>query len=95
MVVFTHPERQELAKLVYDVLGVRRGPDERAPEPFMIKSKAATLMAELSGRRAQPVELSCRERRRVLDSARGLSALVMRYVAEDVAVYNSDIIGDA
>ena len=41
---FTHPERQELAKLVYDKLSECGAvPTSEPPEPFMIKSKAATL----------------------------------------------------
>ena len=73
-------------------------PTSEPPEPFMIKSKAATLMAEVVRQEGAPLWSSI-----MPEMAAGacsdspvraeLSALVMRYVAEDVAVYNSDIIG--
>ena len=96
---FTHPERQELAKLVYDKLSECGAvPTSEPPEPFMIKSKAATLMAEVVRQEGAALWSSI-----MPELATGacsdspvraeLSALVMRYVAEDVAVYNSDIIG--
>ena len=96
---FTHPERQELAKLVYDKLSECGAvPTSEPPEPFMIKSKAATLMAEVVRQEGAALWSSI-----MPEMAAGacsdspvraeLSALVMRYVAEDVAVYNSDIIG--
>jgi len=45
---FTQPERQELAKLVYDKLSECGAvPADEPPEPFMIKSKVATLMAQV------------------------------------------------
>lgn len=96
---FTHPERQELAKLVYDKLSECGAvPTSEPPEPFIIKSKAATLMAEVVRQEGAALWSSI-----MPEMAAGacsdspvraeLSALVMRYVAEDVAVYNSDIIG--
>ena len=73
-------------------------PTSEPPEPFMIKSKAATLMAEVVRQEGAAMWSSI-----MPEMAAGacsdspvraeLSALVMRYVAEDVAVYNSDIIG--
>ena len=45
---FTQPERQELAKLVYDKLSECGAVSaDEPPEPFMIKSKVATLMAQV------------------------------------------------
>lgn len=96
---FTQPERQELAKLVYDKLSECGAvPADEPPEPFMIKSKVATLMAQVvrqegvgmwSSIMPEMAAGACSE-----SPVRAeLSALVMRYVAEDVAVYNSDILG--
>ena len=96
---FTQPERQELAKLVYDKLSECGAvPADEPPEPFMIKSKVATLMAQVvrqegvgmwSSIMPEMAAGACSESPVQAE----LSALVMRYVAEDVAVYNSDILG--
>jgi hypothetical protein len=96
---FTQPERQELAKLVYDKLSECGAvPADEPPESFMIKSKVATLMAQVvrqegvgmwSSIMPEMAAGACSESPVQAE----LSALVMRYVAEDVAVYNSDILG--
>jgi len=96
---FTQPERQELAKLVYDKLSECGAvPADEPPETFMIKSKVATLMAQVvrqegvgmwSSIMPEMAAGACSESPVQAE----LSALVMRYVAEDVAVYNSDILG--
>lgn len=95
---FSPEERQHLAKVVYDKLSEAGNAPADSPEPWMIKSKVATLMAEVVRQEGAKMWTHL-----MPDMAAGaasdspvlaeLSALVMRYVAEDVAVYNSDIIG--
>jgi len=44
---FTPDERNQLAKVTFDNLAACGNAPANAPEPFMIKSKVATLMAEI------------------------------------------------
>lgn len=86
------------AKVVYDKLSEVGAAPADSPEPWVIKSKVATLMAEVVRQEGASLWSQL-----MPDMAAGaasdspvlaeLSALVMRYVAEDVAVYNADIIG--
>ena len=69
-----------------------------APEPWMIKSKVATLMAQVVRQEGASMWTGLMPELAAGAGAGSpvlaeLAALVMRYVAEDVAVYNSDIIG--
>lgn len=103
---FAADERQHLAKLAWEKLtelvagaaGDAAGGSAPAPEPFVIKSKAATLLATVVRREgaalwAGVVPDLCAMTSSADADAAELAALVTRYVAEDVAVYNSDIIG--
>ena len=102
---FAADERQHLAKLAWEkltelVAGAAgdAGGSAAAPEPFVIKSKAATLLATVVRREgaalwAGVVPDLCAMTSSADADAAELAALVTRYVAEDVAVYNSDIIG--
>ena len=102
---FAADERQHLAKLAWEkltelVAGAAgdAGGSAPAPEPFVIKSKAATLLATVVRREgaalwAGVVPDLCAMTSSADADAAELAALVTRYVAEDVAVYNSDIIG--
>ncbi len=104
---FAADERQHLAKLAWEKLtelvagaagdagGSAAAPE---PEPFVIKSAAATLLATVVRREgaalwAGVVPDLCAMTSSADADAAELAALVTRYVAEDVAVYNSDIIG--
>ena len=91
-------ERRQLAKLVYDKLSECGSAPADAPEPWMIKSKVATLMAQVVRQEGASMWTGLMPELAAGAGAGSpvlaeLAALVMRYVAEDVAVYNSDIIG--
>jgi exportin-5 len=101
---FAADERQHLAKLAWEKLTELAGAADAGgsgsapPEPFVIKSKAATLLATVVRREGAALwagvvpDLCAMTSSGDADAAE-LAALVTRYVAEDVAVYNSDIIG--
>ena len=93
---FSDDEKSALAKMCYEKLGeISSGVK---PEPFVLKSKVATVMAQVV--RQQGAETW---RALAPDLAAGaaaenpalaeVSCLTTRYVAEDVAVHNEDIIG--
>ena len=93
---FSDDEKTALAKMCYEKLGeISSGVK---PEPFVLKSKVATVMAQVV--RQQGAETW---RALAPDLAAGaaaenpalaeVSCLTTRYVAEDVAVHNEDIIG--
>ena len=95
---FSADERRQLAKLVYDKLSECGSAPADAPEPWMIKSKVATLMAQVVRQEGASMWTGLMPELAAGAGAGSpvlaeLAALVMRYVAEDVAVYNSDIIG--
>lgn len=95
---FSPEEQAQLSKLVYDKLSEVGAAPTDSPEPWMIKSKVATLMAEVvrqDGARLWTQLMPDMAMGAASDSPvlAELSCLVMRYVAEDVAVYNGDIIG--
>ena len=106
---FSSDEKTQLAKMCYDKLGeIGSGVITKdlngnltggtTPAPLILKSKVATLMAQVVRQQGAAVWQAL-----VPDLALGassenpalaeVSALTMRYVAEDVAVHNQDIIG--
>ena len=97
---WTADERRQRAKLVYDKLSECGSDPTGCPaEPWMIKSKVAPSGPGGAPGGARAAVPGPWRRRAGADMQPGrgvgaeLAALVMRYVAEDVAVYNSDIIG--
>ena len=108
---FSDDEKTQLAKMCYEKLGEissvensnAAGSDDGTPrvpnsEPFVLKSKVASLMAQVVRQQGADVWIAL-----VPDLALGaasenpalaeVSCLTTRYVAEDVAVHNEDIIG--
>jgi exportin-5 len=106
---FSDEEKTALAKMCYEKLseisssntaGSENGPNAlpQTAEPFVLKSKVASLMAQVVRQQGADVWIAL-----VPDLALGaasenpalaeVSCLTTRYVAEDVAVHNEDIIG--
>ena len=93
---FSEDEKTALAKMCYEKLGEISSSVK--PEPFVLKSKVATVMAQVVRQQGAEVWIAL-----VPDLATGaaaenpalaeVSCLTTRYVAEDVAVHNEDIIG--
>lgn len=90
-------ERMEMAKLAHGMLLDVAGADGSG-EPYAVKSKAATLVAEVV--RQEGASLWARLVPDLVAMAASeepqraeMGACVIRFVAEDVAVYNEDIIG--
>ena len=90
-------ERMEMAKLAHGLLLDVAGADA-VGEPYAVKSKAATLVAEVV--RQEGASLWARLVPDLVAMAASeepqraeMGACVIRFVAEDVAVYNEDIIG--
>ena len=94
---FSDDEKSALAKMCYEKLG-EIASSSPEPEPFVLKSKVATVMAQVVRQQGAEVWIAL-----VPDLAVGaasenpalaeVSCLTTRYVAEDVAVHNEDIIG--
>jgi exportin-5 len=90
-------ERVEMAQLAHGLLNeVAMGGGE--PEPYVIKSKTATLMAEVvrqegAGMWNQLVPDLVNMTLSDEPQRAELGVNVIRFVAEDVAVYNDDLIG--
>ena len=94
---FSDDEKTALAKMCYEKLG-EIASSSPEPEPFVLKSKVATVMAQVVRQQGAEVWIAL-----VPDLAVGaasenpalaeVSCLTTRYVAEDVAVHNEDIIG--
>ena len=89
-------ERMEMAALAHGML--REVSEGGAAEPYAVKSKAATLMAEVV--RQEGASLWTRLVPDLMamagseePQAAEMGANVIRFVAEDVAVYNEDLIG--
>jgi hypothetical protein len=102
---FSSDEKTQLAKMCYEKLSeISSSSDDGTPglpqtaEPFVLKSKVASLMAQVVRQQGADVWIAL-----VPDLALGaasenpalaeVSCLTTRYVAEDVAVHNEDIIG--
>lgn len=102
---FSDEEKTALAKMCYEKLSeISSSSDDGTPglpqtaEPFVLKSKVASLMAQVVRQQGADVWIAL-----VPDLAIGaasenpalaeVSCLTTRYVAEDVAVHNEDIIG--